>query len=134
MAMAEERATVRGTTECPICGWPEPHFHTPEEIAQRPGIDGARMAFEREAREFMMRPHFKGVRTGFWWAFDAELARTSEASELGGPRWAHGWSQRDWPAGRYSNEFVEVMWQFWRMAWLSSRKGQQCRGSADVTL
>lgn len=109
---------TRGTFACPICGWPEPHHHTAAEIAERPLIEGARLAFEKEAREFMMGPIFKGPRTGHWWAYEAELARTHEPDGLGGI----GWAARGAPSGPYLNEFVEVMWQFWRMAWRAARE------------
>ena len=72
---------LRGTTICPICGYGEPHSHTPSEVAERPYIDGARVAFEKDAHEFMRRDYFKGARTGFWWGFDAEQARRSDEWE-----------------------------------------------------
>ncbi len=111
--MSEE---LRATFACPICAWPEPHPHSAEEIAERPAIDGARAAFEKEAREFMAGEYFKGPRTGYWWAFEAEMARRTDDGDY------HGWAQRAYGWGPYLNEFVEVMWQFWRMAWLSARR------------
>lgn len=110
-----------GTFECPICAWPEPHSHTGEEIAERPYIDGARKAFEAEALEFMRRDYFKDARTGYWWGYDAYAARRTE-TEPGWDAKFHGWAQRDYPSGRYSNEFVEVQWQLWKMAWLASAR------------
>ena len=101
-----------GTHECPICAWPEPHHHTPEDVALRPAIDGARKAFEEHAREFMFRADFDSYLTGFWWAFDAEHARKD-----------NGWAMRSHPGGPYMHQAVETMWQFWRMTWLLARGG-----------
>jgi len=110
-----ETGELKAGYECPICAWPEPHSHTKEEIAERPAIDGARLAFEKQAREFMLQSYFKDARTGFWWSYPARLAR--EDSDYRGRGWAHRYA----PQGNYSNEFVNVMWLFWRKAWLAAR-------------
>lgn len=122
---------LRGTFDCPICGWPTPHSHTHDEIAERPQIDGARTAFEREAHEFLKSKIFEHMRTGYWWGLPAEMARISESGPLRATdgdllepaKYAfNGWSQRCWPQGPYSNDYVEIMWRFWRIAWLSAKR------------
>lgn len=109
-----DRTDDLGTFACPICAWPKPHAHTPEEIAERPAIDWARLEFEKQAREFMAGSFFNGPRTGFWWAYPAHLARQTE------DKYGIGWAARDYPQGPYTNEFVQIMWVFWRMAWLAA--------------
>src|SRR5712672_484927 len=114
----------RGTFNCPICNWPEPHSHSEAEIAERPWIDGCRAAFEKEGREFMNQYHFNDVRTGYWWARTADKARTKE--EIPPPfkpgNYGYGWGVRTWSNGPYYHELVEAMWQFWKKAWMTAKK------------
>lgn len=103
-------AETRGTSECPICGYAEPHSHSPEAIAERPTIDWARTTFEKNAN-LMTNPVFDAARTGMWWSSLKE-ARSREG----------GWAARNGPTGPYLNAFVEGMWRFWKAAWLAAPK------------
>lgn len=110
--------TAEGTFDCPVCGWPEVHAHNDYELVERPYIDGARTAFEKEAREFMLRSYFNGLRTGFNWGNKAERARTLASGAIHQSDWA----ARQWPQGLYVHTFVNVMWELWCKAWLSARQ------------
>lgn len=108
---------AEGTFECPICGWPEPHSHSAEEIAQRPAIDGARMAFEKLGRKFIAEHnwnYFRNTMTGYWWGYEGERARSEDGN-------AYGWARRDSWTGRYTHDFTQIMWMFWRAAWMAAR-------------
>jgi hypothetical protein len=107
------------TMACPICAWPEPHSHTAEEIADRPAIDWARLAFEKQAPKLMLSPVLKPIRTGFSWIDEAHLARWKD--EYPGGKKYLGWAAREHPSGPYSDPFVQTMWLFWREAWMAAR-------------
>lgn len=126
-----EKRDLHGTSECPICGWNEPHAHSAAEILERPAIDWARLSFEREARSFLSGVRFKGVRTGFYWAWDGNTgsARGTQDDIY------HGWAARQSPTGNYLHEFTQLMWTFWRMAWVSSRShGTTLPAPAEVSV
>lgn len=107
-----------GTFDCPVCGWPEIHSHNDYELVERPYIDGARIAFEKEARTFMLRPYFTGLRRGYNWGEEAKNAR----GIANGAIHLSDWAARQWPQGLYVHSFVEVMWELWRRSWISARR------------
>lgn len=93
ISRGEAVATVElGSTECPICGYSEPHEHTPAEIAERPQIDGARNEFEAAARSGRL-------------GLDTPLGRMD----------------RDTPWGEYRSRAHQDSWLYWRVAWLAAR-------------
>lgn len=95
-----------GTSRCPICGYGEPHHHTADEIAQRPQIDGARVAFERFA-QFCLTPFIH---------LDPEAPKG--AINWHNVDWLEGWAARHGPTGDYRLQVVQAAWVFFRAGWV----------------
>lgn len=103
-----------GTYQCPVCGWDTPHSHTASELAERPAIDGARIAFEEHFQKWVAGNYsrFRNMGlTGFFWSYPARICNKDDGS----------WCQRESYNGAYKNHFVNEMWLFWRKAWLAAK-------------
>lgn len=118
-SVAGSNAELRGTYNCPICDWPEPHSHGPSEIAQRPAIDGVRKAFEERMVDYLRRPEFGETAFGRHHHLANRVGQAAQYAR------EHGdWAYRMAPAGPYHNEKVQTFWEVWLSAWLAARKVQ----------
>ncbi len=86
-----------GTSNCPICGYNEPHNHDSSDLMQRPQIDGARTAFEKAIN-------------------DGKLAN-SLFSALG----LRSFPTREYPWGPYTEKVYQDAWWMWRVAWMAAK-------------